>query len=141
MKLQLSRMGMMDVWSLWEALEIPNAGAPPKIPLPPLKPLDPQIVQQVMLQAQQDPALAAQLSQQYTIDPASGQILEIREPVTIVERLQCQGMLGIGMTQSAAGRPASAQAPPKVEEKSDGRTTVTESDHSKGPNSRPGPGT
>jgi hypothetical protein len=141
MKLQLSRMGMMDVWSLWEALEIPNAGAPPKIPLPPLKPLDPQIVQQVMLQAQQDPALAAQLSQQYTIDPASGQILEIREPVTIVERLQCQGMLGIGMTASPAGRKASGQAPPAMEQKSDGRTTVTESHHDRGENSKPGPGT
>jgi len=132
MRLQLSRMGMYDFWSLMESLEIPNIGAPPSIPLPPLTPVDPQTI---MAMAQQDPSVLGK----YTIDPNSGQILEIRQPVTVTERLIAQAQLGIGMQANAAGRKASGQNPPQMEQKGDGRTTVTESRHDRGPNSRPGP--
>lgn len=130
MRLQLARGGMYDFWSLCESLEIPNVGAPPAIPLPPITPIDPQ---QLMLLAQQfgPQAVAAK----YTMDPVSGQILEIRVPQTVTERLIAQQQLGIGLTESPAGRKASGQAPPQMEQKSDGRTTVTESRHDPGQNS------
>lgn len=134
LKLQLFREGIYDVWSLWDALEIGNAGAPPPIPLPPLKPVTMADVQ------------ASQLAGEakYTVDPMTGQILEIRAPVTIVERMMAQQLLGIGQIAGPAGRDAtgegdgqpgrkaSGQAPPKLEQKSDGRTTVTESRHEAG---------
>jgi hypothetical protein len=141
--LQNFRMGVVDFWTYHEVMETPNVGAPPPIPLPPLQPPTPQMVQQSMLAGEG----------KYTLDPMSGAILEIRTPITITERLQAQQMLGIGLTQSPAsgqrppsegggggdsgggpGRKASGQAPPKVEQKSDGRTTVTESQHKPGPN-------
>jgi hypothetical protein len=131
MRLQLARMGYYDFWSLHETLGTPNVGAPPAIPLPPLNPIPPEQIQQLLAQAQADPAFAAQLAQKYTIDPVSGQVMEIRIPVSITERLIAQAQLGIGMTESPAGRKASGQEPPKQQEKSDGkggkRTTVTES--------------
>ena len=65
------------------------------------------------------------------LDPMSGQILELRTPLTITERLQAQQILGIGLTVSAAGRKSSGDQPPKSESKSDGeggsRQTVSES--------------
>jgi hypothetical protein len=136
MAMQNFRMGILDFWSYHEALETPNVGAPPAIPLPPLQPIPPDVqmalVQQLMLNAQngmpqaplQDPSGKA-----YTFDPASGMLLEIRSPTTIVERLQAQALLGIGMVANSAGRKASGQESPEMEQKSDGRTTVTESQH------------
>ncbi len=121
-KVQLAREGLYDCWSLWEALEIGNAGSPPPIPLPPLTPPDPAVVQQAI----------AMGTGQYTLDPMSGQILEIRAPVTITERMQAQQLLGIGQLVSPAGRKASGQQPPKMEQKSDGLTTVNESGHPAG---------
>lgn len=57
-----------------------------------------------------------------------GALLEMRAPITITERLMAQQLLGIGMTENPAGRKASGQESPKVEEKDGGsRTTVTES--------------
>lgn len=131
MRLQLARMGMYDFWSLAESLEIPNVGAPPAIPLPPLEPIDPQVLAQIALQ----PGGAQQLAAKYTLDPVSGQLLEIRVPQTVTERLIAQQQLGIGMAQNPAGRKASGQSSPKMEQKGDGRTTVTESKHTPGPNS------
>jgi len=67
----------------------------------------------------------------FTLDPASGQILEIRVPTTVLERLQVQNLMGLGQTTNAAGRKASGQAAPSAETKNDepgGRTTITESD-------------
>jgi len=61
------------------------------------------------------------------MDP-SGQIMEIRVPTTVTERLMAQNLMGIGVAVNPAGRKASGGAAPEVEEKSDGRTTVTESD-------------
>lgn len=130
MKLQLARSGMYDPWSLAEALEIPNYGSPPPIPLPPLNPqLAQQEIQQAM--ASGDPAMIAALSTKYIPGPM-GEWLEIREPITVTERLMAQQMLGLGMTESPAGRKASGQEAPRMEQKSDGRTTVTESRHSEG---------
>ena len=58
-----------------------------------------------------------------------GSFLEMRSPVTITERLMAQQLLGIGMTQTPAGRKASGGDSPKVEDKDGGsRTTVTESE-------------
>lgn len=138
MAMQNFRMGVLDFWSYHEAMETPNVGAPPAIPLPPLQPISAQVqtvlVQQLMLNAQggqpmaplQDPTSG----KTYTFDPASGQLLEIRIPSTIVERLQAQSLLGIGLVENSAGRKASGEAPPKMETKGDepgGRQTVTES--------------
>ena len=64
----------------------------------------------------------------YTLDPATGQIMEIRIPNTVTERLMAQNMMGIGVAVNPAGRKASGQESPQVEEKDGGaRTTVTES--------------
>lgn len=122
MTLQLARAGYVDFWTLHEVLETPNVGTPPPIPLPPLQPV-------------QDPVALAEgmLAGKYIMDPMQpGQVLEIRTPMTITERLMAQQMMGIGMTENPAGRKASGGAPPQAEEKSDGeggsRTTITESD-------------
>jgi hypothetical protein len=128
LRFQMSRMGYYDVWSLAETLEIPNFGAPPPIPLPPLQPPPPEAMQNPQL-------LLAWLQSQpvgkYILDPATGSLLEVRQPITVTERLQAQQMLQIGMTENPAGRKASGGAPPKSETKSDGdggeRTTITES--------------
>lgn len=123
LRLQLARMGYYDFWSLMENLEIPNIGTPPAIPLPPLRPPDP--IQVLTSLAQQDG--------KYLLDPASGQILEVRVPETVTERLIAQQQLGIGMTANPAGRKASGQAMPQQETKKDEtgapRSTVTESPH------------
>lgn len=106
--LQLSRQGYIDYWTLLEKLEIPNVGTPPPIPLP-------------------------QRDWVPTKDPVTGviapPIMEIRIPQTITERLQCQSTIGLGMSQSPAGRPASGSAPPQIVSKDGGaRTTVSESE-------------
>lgn len=134
LRMQLARMGMMDMWSLMESLEIPNVGLPPAIPLPPLRTPDPVEVMQSL--AQQDG--------KYLLDPMSGQILEVRVPETVTERLIAQQQLGLGASTNPAsessgptggasasgpGRKSSGQTSPKMEQKSDGRQTVTESQH------------
>jgi hypothetical protein len=81
--LQLFRMGVVDMWSLLEALEIPNAGAPP--------------------------------------DGAN----------TITDRLTAQTMMGLGTSESPAGRKPTAQSPPSMQVKQDEdggpRVTISES--------------
>jgi len=141
-RLQLARGGMYDFWSLLESLEIPNVGQPPAMPLPPL---DMKRAQQEVQSAMAAAATAqaggdmlgaeqamSALTGKYIMDPTTGQILEFRIPATITERLMAQSQLGIGMTENPAGRKASGSAPPQMEEKSDGRTTVTESRHDAG---------
>jgi len=131
---QLYRMGALDFWSFHERMETPNVGAPPAIPLPPLTPPTPDVLSGLQAQALQGVA-QAQLTGQpppppqfqspdgrnFTLDPASGQIMEIRMPVTVVERLMAQAQLQIGMVQNAPGRKSSGQAPPKAEQRSDGQ--------------------
>lgn len=144
LRLQLARMGYVDFWTLMNDLEIPNVGTPPPIPLPPLTPPDPrEVMQDLMAQAgvslgpngEAIPNGQPQAPQKYLIDPNTGQLAELRVPTTITERLQAQQMLGIGMTQSPAGRKASGESSPQLEQKSDSmgapRTTVTESSASK----------
>ncbi len=137
-RLQLARGGLYDAWSLAETLEIPNYGQPPAIPLPPLKP---EVAMQEYATALQafttNPTdmQAAGILQKYQMDPMTGRLLELRVPMTVTERLQAMNMLGLGLQENPAGRKASGSAPPAVEQKSDGRTTVTESKHSPGPNS------
>lgn len=101
--IQNFRMGVLDFWTYHEVLETPNVGAPPAIPLPPLKPIDPMELQMILSQ----PGGAEAFGSKYTIDPMSGQVLEIRVPLTITERLIAQNMLGLGTT---AG-PAAGQGP------------------------------
>lgn len=156
MRLQLARMGYYDFWSLHETLHTPNIGAPPKVPLPPIDPPPPDLIQRMVAQIvapggqpMNDPTVLQTTIQAimsgaipppqyqdpdtgktYTLDPTSGTPLEIRIPHTVTERLQAQQMLGIGQTENPAGRKASGQAPPKQETKNDqpgGRQTVTES--------------
>ncbi len=105
LRLQLARMGYYDVWSLMEALEIPKFGAPPAMPLPPIRPPDPAAVLQ-SLQAGDG---------HYILNPQNGQILEVRVPETVTERLIAQMQLGIGMNVSPAGRKASGEEPPHQE--------------------------
>jgi hypothetical protein len=109
------------------------------LPLPPLQaiPQETQIalIQQAQMQALQGlpnggPLVDPVTQKQYILDMASGQILEIRSPTSITERLQAQALMGIGMVANSAGRKASGDSPPKMESKGDepgGRTTVTES--------------
>jgi len=138
---QLYRMGALDFWSFHERMETPNVGAPPAIPLPPLTPPTPDVLSGLQAQALQAVA-QAQLTGQppappqfqspdgrnFTLDPASGQIMEIRMPVTVVERLMAQAQLQIGLVSNSAGRKASGQAPPKMESKDGGtRQTISES--------------
>lgn len=138
---QQATMGYVDFWTYHEVMQTPNVGAPPKIPLPPLKPIDPALQQQLMLHMvlsmQQgippgpipDPTDPTG-QRQYIVDPNSGQILEIRTPNTITERLQAQQMLGLGMTQGPQGRKATNEAPPHEETKGDkpgGRQTLSTS--------------
>lgn len=81
--LQLARAGWCDPWTLWEILEIPNAGSPPG------------------------------------------------DVTTITERIIAASALGLMGQVSPAGRKASGQEPPSVQEKPDEagfpRTTVSES--------------
>jgi hypothetical protein len=144
MRVQLARMGYYDFWSLHETLETPNVGAPPAIPLPPLEPPPPDVLMNMVGQVMNTPGAMGVMAaggmpqmpeytdpatkRTFTLDPVKGQILEVRIPVTVTERLQAQQTMGIGQTTSPAGRPASGQASPQMEEKSDGRTTITESD-------------
>lgn len=136
--LQQSTMGYIDFWTFHEVFETPNVGAPPAIPLPPLAPIDPAVQQQIALHVQmsmaqglppmpyQDPTTG----KQYLADPMSGQILEIRIPTTIVERLQAQQQLGIGMVANAQGRKATNEEPAHTETKGDkpgGRPTISTS--------------
>lgn len=131
---QQIRMGLLDFWTFHEINETPNVGQPPAIPLPPLQPVPPDMAMAVL---QGFTASAAQMmmpqpfttpdGRQLVVDPASGQIMELRSPTTITERLQCMQLMGIGLTVSAAGRKSSGDEPAKTETKSDGRQTVTES--------------
>lgn len=105
LRLQLARMGYMDFWSLMEALEIPNVGSPPAIPLPPLAQPDPVAVQASLQNG----------DGHFMINPTNGQLMEVRIPSTITERLVAQQTMGIGMTQNPAGRKASGQEPPHQE--------------------------
>lgn len=120
MDFQLARMGYLDFWSLHEALETPNVGTPPPIPLPPLQPPDPTVLLTMAANGGMDP------TGKYMMDPMSGQVMELRVPMTVTERLIAQQMMGIGMTENPAGRKASGQEAPEIEDKGD-RTTVTES--------------
>lgn len=145
MRVQLARMGYYDFWSLHETLETPNVGAPPAIPLPPLSPPPPDVLPMMLQQVMMPGAMQAMgagamglpsytdpaTQRTFSLDPASGQILEIRVPVTVTERLQAQATMGIGQTVNPAGRKATGGAPPKQETKNDepgGRSTITESE-------------
>jgi hypothetical protein len=146
LRLQLARMGYYDFWSLHETLETPNIGAPPKIPLPPLEAIPPGVLEQMMQQTLQSGAQGLamlqaggappqytdpQTKRTFTLDLASGQLLELRIPNTVTERLIAQQLMGIGQTTNPAGRKASGQEPPKQETQSDGqggsRSTIRES--------------
>ncbi len=128
---QLARQGMVDFWTLLETLEIGNVGEPPPIPLPPLKlPENPEeILQQLFIPGQVDPATGAPQAPppdtKYILDPTTGQLLEIRTPLTITERLMAQGLLGIGQTVNPAGRKAAGDSSPKTELKDGGTRPVT----------------
>ena len=95
---QLARAGWCDIWTLWEKLEVPNAGQPPLMMLPMDKQPDP--VTLAAIAAGQVPGAA--------MDPNTGQALTLRLPVTITERLQAQQMLNM---QMGGGGPAGG-APP-----------------------------
>lgn len=124
--LQLARAGLIDIWTLLNKLEVPNVGSPPKMPLPLLQPIEETI--QTALQQAAATGQPPQLPPGITMDPATGQIVQVREPMTITERLMAQQMMGLGMQVNPAGRKASGQEPPKMEKKDGGsRTTITES--------------
>jgi len=107
---QMFRMGVMDFWTFHERMQTPNVGSPPAVPLPPKDPQNP------------DPNTAV-------MDPMTGMPtgMEMRVPETITERLMAQMSMGLGQGESGGGRKPSGQEPPDLEQKSDGRTTITES--------------
>ena len=136
--LQQATMGYVDFWTFHEAFETPNVGGPPAIPLPPLKPVDQETLLQMMAAAAQalqqgqpvPPPFTTQDGRQLVFDPASGQVLELRVPSTITERLQAQQLLGIGMMANAQGRKATHDQPVHDEVKGDepgGRHTMSTS--------------
>ena len=146
--IQQATMGYVDFWTFHEVMETPNVGAPPAIPLPPLEAISPEVQQEILLlttqQMQQAAAMGPMLGgapmpspvptstgKTYVLDPMSGQIMEIRSPTTIVERLQAQQLLGIGLAVNAQGRKATNEAPAHAEQKNDrpgGRTTTSTSE-------------
>lgn len=120
------RAGICDIWTYWEKMEIPNAGDPPDMPLPAIpQPTDPAELEQIRAGAV--PGME--------LDAATGQVIQIRKPITITERLIAQMMLGIGMNQSPVGQKASGQSAPgvDVQKNSDGsqRIKMTESPRNK----------
>jgi hypothetical protein len=102
---QLARAGLCDRWTLWEKLEIPNGGSPPMMLLPADEQgeaADPEIMA----------AVAAGLVPNMSIDPNTHQLLTLRVPTTITERLQAEMQLfGGGMTVGPAGSSASSGNP------------------------------
>ncbi len=125
MDLQLARMGMLDFWTLMESLGRGNAGVPPELPLPPNK-MPPQDVIAAQLRGPDNP------SGKFVMDPETGQVLEIRPPQTITERLMAQAQLGIASTVNPAGRKASGQQSPQIKRKTEASTgaprpTISES--------------
>lgn len=124
---QLARAGYVDYWSLLEKLDVTNVGEPPLMMLPSTKQIDPN-TQEGMIELS---AIQAGLIPGKAFDPTTLQVMELRVPQTITERLMAQATMGIGMSVNPAGRKASGQAPPSVEEKAtpDGgrRITMTES--------------
>lgn len=127
--LQLARAGWCDIWTLGKKLEIQEMGDPPAMLLPVLTPPPPEEM----------PAIAAGMIPGLQLDPMTGQVLTMRPPMTIPERLQAQGMLQLGMEVNPAGRKASGQSPPAVDQKplpgGGHRTTVVESPSSHRPTS------
>ena len=103
--LQLSRQGMVDIWTLAEAFDIPNMGSPPMMLLPTR---DPKQIK-AAVDARQPPPM------------------EVRIPDTIPERLMAQQQLGIGQSVNPAGRKATGQESPQMKQRSDGSTAVSES--------------
>lgn len=102
----MMRAGICDVWTFWEKMEVPNAGQPPLMYLPAVIPVNPELL----------PEIAAGLVPGQQIDPNNpNQVLELRRPVTITERLQAQALMGLGMNQSPVGQKASGQTSPGVE--------------------------
>lgn len=138
--LTLSREGLIDAQTLLETLEVPNVGSFPPMPLPPIQP---PTQQELIAGLIGDPTAIPPVppTGKYILGPA-GEILEVRQPLTILERLQAQAALGIGAAASDAGRPPTAQSEPHSEEKSDGkggkRQVVSESNHGSGPTKAPG---
>jgi hypothetical protein len=127
---QLARAGLCDRWTLWEKLEIPNAGSPPRMLLPADETghADPQLMEEV----------AAGLHPEMSIDPTTGELLTLRAPTTITERLMAEQELfmggmtvgpagssagqgqptgGTGGARQGAGRKATAQKSPSIERK------------------------
>ena len=124
--LQLARAGWCDIWTLGKKLEIPEMGDPPPMMLPSTEPppVDPMEIQ--MIASGQVPGKA--------MDPATGQIMVMRAPQTIPERLVAQMQLGLEMQVSAAGRKSSGQESPTIERQktADGGERVKMRESSKG---------
>lgn len=113
--IMLSRMGFLDPWTLMERLGYKNFGAPPNSPLPKLDWTPPNF----------PPG-----TDQATIQAAMMPPLEMRQPITILEKLLVAKQLGIGLTESPVGRKASGQESPQMQQKgsgADARVTMTES--------------
>jgi hypothetical protein len=113
--IMLSRMGFLDPWTLMERLGYKNFGAPPNMPLPVMDWQPPKFAPGT------DPA---------TVQAAMQPPIQVRQPITIMEKLLAAKALGIGLTESPVGRKASGQQPPQMEQKGQGadqRVTMTES--------------
>jgi len=140
--LQLARMGYLDVVTLAETMEIANYGTYPPMPLPPLTAPPPTVLlgllQQGLAQAGASimgggafPQFTDPETQRTFIMGPDGRLLEVRAPVTILERLMSQQALGVGQVVNSAGRKASGQESPHIENKQDAaggsRQTISES--------------
>lgn len=142
---QLTRMGMCDMWTLGKKLEVQEMGEPPKMLLPAQQDLPPEQMAAIV-QGLAPPPPGMQL------DPNTGQMMTMRVPQTIPERLMAQTQLGlmlqVGPAGATAGQPgagppgsgqpgrkSSGQASPTIERQKTGdggeRIKIAEQDKNK----------
>src|SRR5258708_15479719 len=142
--LTLAREGLVDILTLLEQLEVPNVGSFPPMPLPPIgKPDAAEVAKSLM----GDPETGQPPDGHFIMSP-DGLVLEMRQPLTIIERLQAQQALGLTPAGPGPRRPPAAQGPPHAETKKDPkggeRQVVSETQHGHGsggaPGSQSGPG-
>lgn len=101
---QWFRLGLIDPWTFAEVVELEGFGEPPNLPLPVL---DWKPNPNIPLDQQQPP-------------------MEVRKPVTIMEKLLAAQQLGIGASVNPAGRKAAGENAPHAETKGDGRQVISE---------------
>lgn len=115
---QLARAGWCDIWTLGKKLEIAEMGDPPKMLLPEMTEPNQDEIQLMM---------AGQVIPGKQFDPETGQVMVMRQPMTIPERLVAQIQLGVmmqaGPAGATAGAPGASGAPGQPGRKASGENS------------------